>query len=289
MIKKVAVFNDLSGFGKCSLTAAIPVLSALGIGCHPVATAVLTGQSGYPVHYATDLTDMLPDYEKAWKQNGESFDGIYTGYLTGPKQADSIFQFLDTFYKKDTFFLADPVMGDNGKVYGIYSDELLEQMRRLSAKADMVTPNLTEACLLAGVDFSEIDAETDTQRKLEKVEAVGEMLLSRAEKEQKVIITGIKVHEGTQKKVFNLAMDENGVSEFYSGLFERSFSGTGDLFASCMCGLTLNGHTMQKSIEITMDFLLKGIRDAIKEDIPSNDGIPFETYLPDLLKEGRKL
>ena len=156
MMKKVAVFNDLSGFGKCSLTAAIPVLSVLGVQCNPVPTMVLTGQGGYPISFRKDLTDMLSDYTHAWCKNGASFDGIYTGYLTGPEQISHIFSFLEQFRQKDTFLLVDPVMGDNGKTYNIYSDELLKEMKKLSRKANLITPNLTEVCLLADVPVQNV-------------------------------------------------------------------------------------------------------------------------------------
>ena len=128
MTKKVAVFNDLSGFGRCSLTAAIPVLAALGIQCNPIPTMVLTGQGGYAVSFRKDLTDMLDNYTKAWKENKAVFDGIYTGYLTGATQIASVFAFLEEFRKEDTFLLVDPVMGDDGKLYSTYTNELVEKM-----------------------------------------------------------------------------------------------------------------------------------------------------------------
>ena len=152
-MKKAAVFNDLSGFGKCSLTAAIPVLSAQGVQCCPMASAVLTNQTGYEYHKCTDLTAMIKDYIDNWQKNNAHFDGIYSGFMTGSKQIELFMDFLDVFYEENTMLLVDPVMGDDGRTYGIYSAALLDGMKALSRKADVITPNLTEACLLADYDI----------------------------------------------------------------------------------------------------------------------------------------
>ena len=115
-MKKAAVFNDLSGFGKCSLTAAIPVLSAQGVQCCPMASAVLTNQTGYEYHKCTDLTDMIKDYIDNWQKNNAHFDGIYSGFMTGSKQIELFMDFLDVFYEENTMLLVDPVMGDDGNI-----------------------------------------------------------------------------------------------------------------------------------------------------------------------------
>ena len=114
-MKKAAVFNDLSGFGKCSLTAAIPVLSAQGVQCCPMASAVLTNQTGYEYHKCTDLTAMIKDYIDNWQKNNAHFDGIYSGFMTGSKQIELFMDFLDVFYEENTMLLVDPVMGDDGR------------------------------------------------------------------------------------------------------------------------------------------------------------------------------
>ena len=147
-MKKAAVIHDLSGFGKCSLTAAIPVLSALGVQCCPVATAVLTGQTGYPCYHCTDLTAMLPDYIDAWGKNNAHFDAIYSGFLTGAEQISQVLDFIHHFREEHTLLLVDPVMGDDGNAYPFFTPGLLNGMKELTLEADVITPNLTEACLL---------------------------------------------------------------------------------------------------------------------------------------------
>ena len=137
-MKKAAVIHDLSGFGKCSLTAAIPVLSALGVQCCPVATAVLTGQTGYPCYHCTDLTAMLPDYIDAWGKNNAHFDAIYSGFLTGAEQISQVLDFIRQFREEHTLLLVDPVMGDDGNAYPFFTPGLLNGMKELTLEADVI-------------------------------------------------------------------------------------------------------------------------------------------------------
>ena len=282
MTKKVAVFNDLSGFGRCSLTAAIPVLATLGIQCNPIPTMVLTGQGGYAVSFRKDLTDMLDNYTNAWKANHAVFDGIYTGYLTGPTQIASVFEFLEEFRKEDTFLLVDPVMGDNGKTYKIYSEELLYSMKKLSRQANLITPNLTEACLLSDVPFEEVFSISNKEELLKKVEELANLLQTKATIKQDVIVTGVKVNDGVHSFVYNVALTDEGISYFFSHLFDKSFSGTGDLFSSTMCGLRLNGFRTKEALKIAGNFLYHSISDTMNEAVDGNDGIEFEKHLSEL-------
>lgn len=284
IMKKIALFNDLSGFGKCSLTAAIPVLSILGIQCNPIPTMVLTGQGGYSIAFRKDLTDMLPDYTKAWKENGASFDGIYSGYLTGPKQIDHVFEFLDTFRSTDTFLLVDPVMGDNGRTYNIFSKELLAGMKKLSRQANLITPNLTEACLLSNTPFEDVFFLTSKEELLEKVTQIASKLRSNAAVTQDVIITGVKVREEDDWRIYNVALTAKGISFFSSKWFNQSFSGTGDLFSSTMCGLRINGYATEEALTIAGNFLHHSIADAMDAGTNGNDGVAFEKHLSELIK-----
>lgn len=282
-MKKAAVINDLSGFGKCSLTAAIPVLSALGVQCCPLATAVLTGQTGYPYFHCTDLTDMMPQYIDAWTQNNAHFDAIYSGYMTGRKQIEHLLDLITQFRCDDTLLLVDPVMGDDGHVYGIYSDDLLDGMKELSRKADVITPNLTEACLLSGIDIAKAMNYHDAESFLSFASETAEKLRELAERPQDVVITGVKCRKEETPFIYNIAVTERGVHTSRSHLFNRSFSGTGDLFASVLCGCRVNGMTTEDSIDLAGRFLYHSIADTMNDNIPPNDGINFEKYLVDLL------
>lgn len=285
-MKKVALINDLSGFGRCSLTAAIPVISALGVTCHPIPTAVYTGQSGYPVYYSQDMTGMFQQYIEAWQQNKARFDGIYSGYMTCPEQIEWMEQFLNTFATEDTFVLVDPVMGDDGNTYDIYSDKLLEAMKKITRRANLITPNLTEACLLADVDYTGLVASLAGERLLEEITHIGMWLQKDAVVPQEVIITGVKIKENGVDYMYNVAVTAEGTYYGKQKLFDRSFSGTGDLFASTVCGLKLNGHTTKKAMELAGDFIYKSIVDTVPENISRNDGINFEKNLMYLMKEG---
>ena len=152
MTKKVAVINDLSGLGRCSLTAAISVLSAMGIQTCPLPTAILSSQTEYPSYYCYDFTDKMDYFRQEWKKLGTCFSGIYTGYIASVPQIEEIFHFLDTFQTPDTFLLVDPVMGDDGMTYDMYTSEFLSAMKELTARADVITPNITEFCLLTDMD-----------------------------------------------------------------------------------------------------------------------------------------
>lgn len=284
MTKKVAVINDISGFGRCSLTAAIPVLSVLGITPCPVPSAVLTGQTGYEHHFCMDMTETIPAYITNWKMNEVSFEGIYTGYMTGSKQLKLVEEFVSAFKTPDTFLLVDPVMGDDGRCYKMFSKELLEGMKHLVKQADMITPNLMEACLLTGHSYEEFLNLATSELLMEKVVALAKELRNNHHTDQKIVITGVKsYHDKNLPKVINVALDGRNDYASVMPYLDRGFSGTGDLFASCMCGMTMQGVPLDVAMERTGKFLFTGIQDAIIEEIPSNDGICFEKHLGMLL------
>ena len=147
-MKKIAVLNDLSGMGKCSLTAAIPVISVMGVQACPLPTAILSAQTGFPSYYCDDYTDRMDKFMDEWQKMDFHPDGIYTGFLADAAQADKAVDFIQRFKKKETKVLVDPVMGDDGEEYPIYTEELCEKMRMLVREAAVITPNITEAVLL---------------------------------------------------------------------------------------------------------------------------------------------
>lgn len=283
-MKKVAAMNDLSGFGKCSLTAAIPVLSALGVQCCPIASAVLTNQTGYPYYQYTDLADMLPGYIEAWERNKAHFDGIYSGFMMNARAVDSFSKFVNHFYQQDTFLLVDPVMGDDGRKYSIFTEELLERMKALSRKADLITPNLTEACLLADFSLEKAYSNHSKEHLFHVACEVGNTLRALAEHDQDVVITGIKCKNEAVPQIYNLVINGDGVTENSTHFFDKSFSGTGDLFASVICGCKVRGMSTASAIELASTFIYHGIEDTIAENIPENEGINFEKYLYELIK-----
>lgn len=286
-MKKAAIINDLSSFGKCSLTASIPVLSVMGIQVCPLPTAVLTAQTGYDHHHMYSFTDKFEDYMEDWKQLGASFDGIYSGFLPDCRLQENICRFYERFAAQDTVFLVDPVMGDNGKVFGIYSDQLREGMIHMLQYADLTTPNLTEACLLAGVPYESLAECRDKRDYLKKVEEIGEKICRLGSGNLTAFISGIKFTEKNEMTMGNYVIGQQRTymeTKYLGG----NYSGTGDLFASCLLGYRMLGADDVDALKNTMDFLRHSIEDTEKEKSAGNDGVLFERYLYELIDMQKK-
>jgi len=282
-MKRIALINDLSGLGKCSLTAAIPVISVMGMQACPLPTAILSAQTDFGVYYCDDFTDRMDYFTDQWKQMDISFDGIYSGFLANSLQMKKVLRFLEQFEQKHTIYLADPVMGDNGKGYDVFSEELLAGMRELTRRADVITPNLTELCLLGGVDYDVMVAHRQEKDYVKRIQEIGEKLLTKANRSQTVMVTGIIHQKNGKDFVGNLAISEKEsiyVENPYTG---RRFSGTGDLFASVICGCMVKGVPLGEAVEKATSFLNGAIEEASGLGIDSNHGVPFEKYLFTLL------
>ena len=255
VMKKVAVIQDLSSFGKCSLTAAIPVLSVMGVQACPLPTAILSAQTGYPSYYIEDFTSKMNHFTEEWSKLNVSFDGIYTGFVTGEEQINNIFHFLDQFYTKETVLLVDPVMGDTGELYKMFTDELLALMRELVKQANVITPNITECCLLTGFSYEKLHSYHNEKDFLQAVEEAGKQLQQKSG--AAVIITGINppAANADMQSIGNMYLD--GSKTFYHALQYngKSYSGTGDLFASVIMGSLMRGENLEKSVELAESFL----------------------------------
>lgn len=282
-MKRVALINDLSGFGKCSLTAAIPVISVMGIQACPLPTAILTAQTGFGEFFCDDFTDRMGDFTEQWKKMNVSFDGIYSGYLANPLQIEKVTHFLEQFQEKDTLYLADPVMGDQGKFYSMVNNEFLEGMRRLSQMADVITPNLTELCFLTGVDYEDVITCRREDNYLDKLRGFCESIVLKANKPQTVIVTGIVREKENREYVGNLVVSKEQcvcIETEYTGI---GFSGTGDLFASVICGSLVRGLSVIEAVKKATYFLQEAIVEATREKIPQNHGVNFEKFLARLV------
>lgn len=283
MAKKIAVINDLSGFGRCSLTAAIPTISVMGIQPCPLPTAVLSAQTGFPSYYCDDYTEKMEHFRQEWEKMGVQFDGIYTGFVASETQIRRIFRFLDTFYGESTFLLVDPVMGDEGRVYKLFTPELLRRMKELALRADVVTPNLTELCLLTGADYGELGRMKGEK---EITEAAGELAEKLMESgPDTIVVTGIRFEDAQsgEQMIGNLAVDQSGrrLSAFpYIG---GSFSGTGDLFASIIAGGIARGDDIFRTMDLAGEFVERAMKDSAAEGVERNQGTNFEKYLGMLL------
>lgn len=282
-MKKVAVIQDMSSFGKCSLTAAIPVLSVMGVQAVPLPTAILTAQTGYSSFYCEDLTAKMDYFADEWRKLGASFDGIHTGFVTGKEQIDNIFRFLNSFHTSETTLLVDPVMGDMGEVYKMYTGGLLDRMKELVKRAAIITPNTTECCLLTGLSYEKLHSYKGQSDYIKALEEAGKKL--HQETGAKVIITGLNPPQAkpAECNVGNMYVD--GERSLYS-LREyngESYSGTGDLFASVIMGGIMRGQDLVQSLKLAETFLAAAIDDTSKERIPQEAGVNFEKHLHMLL------
>lgn len=280
-MKKVAVIQDMSSFGKCSLTAAIPVLSVMGVQACPLPTAILTAQTAYDSYYCKDLTSEMDQFIVEWEKMNETFDGIHTGFVTGEQQVDNIMHFLATFQTKETMLLVDPVMGDMGDLYKMYTSRLLERMQALVKQATIITPNITECCLLTGIPYEKLHNYHEEKSFLQAVEEAGQVL--NAQTGAQVVITGVTPPQTAEPYIGNLFVDAN--HSFYNKqpFNGQSYSGTGDLFASVLMGGLLRGQTLKDTVQLAERFLSAAIAETSIQQIPTKAGVHFEKHLGMLL------
>lgn len=268
MQKKLAVINDISGFGRCSITVSLPIVSYLGIQCCPVPTSIFSNHTGYPQFFFDDYTDRMPEYIGNWGKLGLTFEGIATGFLGSAKQIRIVKEFIKDFSKKGTQIIIDPVMGDYGKLYPTYTEELCQEMKKLVSLADIVTPNLTECCKLTDVSYK------DTGWKKKELYDMAELLSGQGP--EKVVITGIRQGEFIANYIYEKGKDPRLIRTHRVGT-ERS--GTGDVFAAIIAADSVNGVPFAQSVKKASGFVKKCILKSIELDIPKTDGVCFEEIL----------
>ena len=303
MAGKVAVLNDLAGFGRCSLTAAISVLSAMGVQPCPLPTAVLSAQTGFESYFFQDLTEQMGMITEEWKKSGAQFDGIVTGFMSDHRQIGEVNHFLDLFHKEGTFLLVDPVLGANGNRFSVYEGFFQKEMKQLVKRADIVTPNVTELCLLTDYDYDKIQNISETGDRealfLEVSKAAGRLLDSGG---SEVIVTGVLFEEqdaakectvgketGTGgRKVANLTVTLEITSAGISSFIGASYSGTGDLFASVIAGGKARGDRTEDSVRLAGEMIEKAVRESAALGISGKEGAEYEKYLWMLCKKTKE-
>ncbi|WP_054742198.1 pyridoxamine kinase [Cellulosilyticum ruminicola] len=277
-MKRAAIINDLSGIGRCSLNVAIAILSVLEVQACPLPTAVLSNQTGFKEFSFLDFTPHMQAYYTHWKKLNREFDAIYSGFLGSTEQVEIIIGFVERFKKENTLVLIDPVMGDNGVLYPIYETTYPEDMKRLVALADVVTPNITELKLLLGIPLEEKMTREELRLyqtdydKHESLKALGP---------KKIIVTGLIEEDQMYSVGIDLEKDE--WYEVKTSYNHKSYSGTGDIFASILCGALTRGAQLKDSIELATHFIGKAIE--YTEKVPNwdtRDGIMFEKFLKEL-------
>ena len=268
--KKIAVINDISGFGKCSIAVALPIISHLGIQCCPLPTSVFSNHTGFDSFYYTDFTGHMDAYMEEWAKLDLRFSGILTGFLGSPEQIAIVKGFLERFKTEGTVTVIDPVMGDYGKLYATYSPRLAAQMTELLPYGDILTPNLTEACILTGTDYRPDMAEDELAALCEKLSKMGP---------KRIVISGLERGEDLENFVFEEGKPPISVREHKVGPCR---SGTGDIFSSIIAADAVNGRELTESVRHASGFIAKVLRRTVELNLPKTDGLCFEEFLQEL-------
>lgn len=271
---RVAAINDLSGLGRCSLAVDLSVFPAMGIETCAVPTAVLSGQTGFESYYCKDLTGIISEYTAKYKEQNIYFDGIITGFMLSETQAENSLEFIKTFKTEDTLILVDPVLGDDGKRYVNFSDGLLGVIKKMVKEADIITPNMTELCLLADID-PEKPHEFEGKELIDFVIEAGKRV--RGNSKQIIAVTGIPLKE--EHEVGNLVISDSGHELVKAHTNGVHYSGTGDLFAAILLGGLLNGKDVASVTKLAGDFIRTSVEETEKMGISGNEGIAFEKNL----------
>ena len=280
-LKRIAAVHDVSGFGKCSLTVALPVVSATGVECACIPTALLSTHTGEFTGWTRcDLTDQMLPIARHWASCGIEFDGIYSGYLASPEQALVLEEVIGTLAGPDTLVICDPAMADNGVYYSGFDRAMAGAFRRLCARADVITPNVTEAALLSGVDYRPAPHPRDY------IERLFDGLDRHAGRY--IAITGVHPAEGVIGTVVRdrtLGVERSAMSRALPGMFY----GTGDIFASALAALLVRGADIGGALEAASALVRMSIERTYVRNTPRPYGVDFEGALPDYVRRVQEL
>ena len=266
--KKIAVINDISGFGRCSITVALPIISVMKIQCCPLPTSILSNHTGFDSFFFDDYTDRMEPYMEEWRKLDLRFQGICTGFLGSKEQIRHVLRFFDEFGTPENLIIVDPVMGDYGKTYATYTPELCREMRRLAARADILTPNLTEACILTDTPYHEGSWQRAELIRLE--DALAEM------GPKKIVITGIPLGE----YIGNLCCEDGAAPKLLrTRRVGQPCNGTGDIFSAIIAADAVNGVPFETSVRKASRFIRRCIIRSQEMDLPLTDGVCFEELL----------
>ena len=268
--KKIAVINDFCGFGRCSIAASLPIISAMKIQCCPLPTSIFSNHTGFESFFYTDYTEHMNRYMDEWKKLDLKFNGILTGFLGSPEQIGIVKRFIELFKTKENITVIDPVMGDYGKLYPTYSPNLAEQMNSLVPYADILTPNLTEACILTNTEYRPDMNEDELYAICEKLSAMGP---------KKIVVSGLERGDSLENYIYEAGKTPQIILEHKVGSFR---SGTGDVFSSIIAADAVNGVEFAASIRHASSFIAKVLRRTLELDLPKTDGICFEEYLTEI-------
>lgn len=269
-MKRIVSIQDISCLGKCSLTVALPIISAMGVETCIIPTAVLSTHTVFNGFTFADLTDQIEPISAHWQKEGFKFDAIYTGYLGSKEQIELVTKFFDNFKTEDNFIFVDPAMADNGKLYPGFDNDFPKEMAKVCAKADIIVPNLTEACLMTNTEYKTEYDQRYIEDLMEKLIALGP---------KNVIITGACL-DGNYG-----VLGYDGQEFFYytHEKLNKVFHGTGDVFASTCVGALAKGKSLKDAVVTASNFVLESIKSTINDPEGHDYGVNFEAALPSLI------
>ena len=284
-VPRLAMINDIAGFGRCSTTVSLPVISVMKVQVCPVPTSVLSNHLGFPLCHFDDYTSHMRDYIKVWNELGLTFDGLYCGFLGNEEQIDIVREFVEMF--RPPLFLLDPVMGDHGRAYSSITETHVQKMKELLPLADIITPNITEACLLTGTPWK------DGEWMMQELSGLCERLADICQQESvssgeasvgtvsgaSIVITGIRQGDS----LVNFLWDDGVYTTVASPIAGASRPGTGDIFASILAADAVRGETLLTSVQKAANFVGLCIAGSEKAGTPVQEGVVFEKYLAALL------
>ena len=284
-VPRLAMINDIAGFGRCSTTVSLPVISVMKVQVCPVPTSVLSNHLGFPLCHFDDYTSHMRDYIKVWGELGLTFDGLYCGFLGNEEQIDIVREFVEMF--QPPLFLLDPVMGDHGRTYSSITETHVQKMKELLPLADIITPNITEACLLTGTSWK------DGEWTMQELSGLCERLADICQQESvssgeasvgtvssaSIVITGIRQGDS----LVNFLWDDGVYTTVSTPIAGASRPGTGDIFASILAADAVRGETLLSSVQKAANFVGLCIAGSEKAGTPVQEGVVFEKYLAALL------
>lgn len=272
--KRVAAIHDISGFGKCSLTVALPIISAAGIETAVIPTAVLsTHTGGFTGFTFRDLTDDILPIAQHWAREGISFDALYSGYLGSKAQVQLVIKAMELLKGESTKIIVDPVMADHGKLYTGFDEDFPMEMLCLCKRADIIVPNITEACLLVGKEYKAPPYDKDY------IEDLLNCLYDETGVD--IVLTGVCFDD---ERLGAAVMCGGKISYCFTGKADAVFHGTGDVFASALTAAVLKGFSLEGGTQIAVDFTRDCIERTLKDNFDRRYGVNFESELSTLIK-----
>ena len=273
--KRIALINDITGFGRCSIAVELPIISALKIQACPLPTAILSVHTGFKNYFLDDYTDRMQSYINSWKLNELKFDGIATGFLGSENQIDIVNKFIEE--NLESYVMIDPVMGDHGRLYASYNKAMCIKMRELLTHSDLVTPNLTEACELLGVAYPNNGVISDS-----KLATMAANIAAKT-RSHRVVITGVTLDTDDGSNITNFVFDNGKINLVTAQKLGSDRSGTGDVFFAVLAGSIINGERLVDAVRKAANFVTDCIYHAEDLKLPWNYGLPFEEILKNLI------